>query len=88
MLFSSYQRNTEFLAAQAAMAAVLHFIRGRSEKTRGTRYGAATRPRQRRTVQEIRLCLGAKYFQRAYCMSYEPFCKLQEQLKDVIEEAV
>ena len=69
------------------MAAVLHFIRGRSEKTRGTRYGAATRPRQRRTVQEIRLCLGAKYFQRAYRMSYESFWKLHEQLKDGIEEA-
>lgn len=84
MLLSSYRHNAEVFTAHAASAAAMHFIRGKNAIKRGSRYGAPTNTRRRRTVQEIYMCLGAKYFQRAYRMSYESFWKLHEKLKDGI----
>ncbi|KAL3786233.1 hypothetical protein HJC23_002484 [Cyclotella cryptica] len=84
MLVCRYRRNAEVFAAHATSAAAMHFISGKNAIKRGSRYGAPTNTRRRRTIQEIYMCLGAKYFQRAYRMSYESFWKLHEKLKEGI----
>ena len=38
-------------------------------------------------MHDIYLCLGAKYFQRAYHMMYQSFCKLHQEVKEGIERA-
>lgn len=86
MLLSRFHLHAEVLAAQAAAAAAIHFARGRSCES-GSRKGSTTQQRQRRTVKEVYTCLGSKYFQRAYRMSYKSFLSLHQQLKDGIEEA-
>ncbi|KAL3804834.1 hypothetical protein HJC23_006606 [Cyclotella cryptica] len=68
-------------AAHAASAAAMHFISGKNAIKRGSRYGAPNNTRPRRTIQEIYMCLGAKYFQRVFHMSYE---SLHEKLKEGI----
>ncbi|KAL3783157.1 hypothetical protein HJC23_001507 [Cyclotella cryptica] len=84
MLVCRYRRNAEVFAVHAASAAAMHFISGKNAIKRGSWYGAPTNTRRRRTIQEIYMCLGAKYFQRAYRMSYESFWKLHEKLKEGI----
>jgi hypothetical protein len=86
MLLSHFYFHAEVLAAQAAAAAAIHFANGRNYKL-GSRHGSATQPRQRRTVREVYTCLGAKYFRRAYRMTYRSFLTLHQQLKYGIEAA-
>jgi hypothetical protein len=47
-----------------------------------------SRTRCRCTVEEIYDCLGARYFQRAYRMTYESFLFLHEKLSSGIAKAV
>ena len=86
MLTKIYQRKAKVFAAHAAAAAAIYFCRDKHQK-RGSRYGAHTRRRERRSVRSVYECLGNTYFRRAYRMSYQSFCRLHDQLKDGIEAA-
>lgn len=53
----------------------------------GSRRGKKTRPRERRTVNQIYKALGPIYFKRAYRMSYASFWKLHDSLLPYLVKA-
>ena len=86
MSLPRYRRSADVVASNVAAAVAIYFY-GQTDRKRGSRYRAPPQQRHRRTVQEIHDCLGARYFQRAYRMSYESFWKLHDKLKEGISLA-
>ena len=86
MLTKSSTMRSQHIAAHAAACLAAGYL------LHSQRYVCHLRrchcPRIRRSVQDIYLSLGERYFRRAFRMSYPSFWCLHERLKDHIKDGV
>jgi hypothetical protein len=76
----------ESLIIVAAVAHAAKYFSGKNCK--GSRRGKPTKQRERRTVEQIKQCLGDIYFRRAYRMSWLSFWTLHDELCHPIEDSI